>query len=282
MSKIKIITAFLVIVTLLYNITLYHVNENIEGKDFITYDTNCSKIWSSRGFSSTEHDENSLGSIEKAFTNGYIGLEIDFFYDVKMDKFIISHHKPKKDEEGKLHYTLKDGKLLTLEEVLVKYGKNHYFWLDHKNLDRLSKDETQSAVLRLESISKIYKLKDRLYIEVSYPPRLAQYTENGFKTIMGFHLLKENNIFASISSNLHKIVFYLYDITAITMRYGDVENPYYGDIAQENLKGLPIYLFHIKDNKELVNKLRKKREVQVILPSSKSLLNKMNLSECSF
>jgi glycerophosphoryl diester phosphodiesterase len=201
----KYFFSIIVVFTLLYNGILLYVNQNIESINHKNVYNNCHKVWSSRGFYASHSEQNSLNSFENAFSLGYNGVEVDFYYDLKMDKFIVSHDRVKKDKKGNFYYSLKNGKLFTLENLLDELGDDHYFWLDYKNLDRLSKEETQNAIKRLNYITKGSNLKERLYIEGSTPNTLDIYTKAGYKTLFAFQPLKADSIFSSISSNIYKI-----------------------------------------------------------------------------
>ncbi len=276
MKKILLIV---ILLTISYNATIYYIDNYIANKDK-TFTDSCSKVWSSRGLYNSHSEQNSITSIDRAFHNGYTGVEVDFYFDIEMKKFIVSHNKPQFTSKGKLQYTLKNGKLLTLKELFIQTADKHYFWLDYKNLDKLSSEDTLNAINRLDQISQIFNIKERIYIEGSNPFKLSQYTQNGFKTIFAFSPLKESSIFSSISSNIYKIAYYLFDITAIAMPYGDIQNPKYSDITQKNLKNIPTFLFHIPSNKNLIQHLIKNNDIKVLLIGRDKSLNYSQFNEC--
>jgi hypothetical protein len=266
MKKIfKSIVGIILFLTLAYNITLYYVDANIDKRVPTNSYDNCHKIWSARGIYENKGEQNSIKSLTKATKAGYIGFEIDFYYDTNIDKFIVSHDKPKKDKNGEFHYTLKDGKLLTLQEVFEKLGKNHYFWLDYKNLDRLSKKDLPKAIKRLQEISKIYNIKDRIYLEGCTPWNLKYYDEAGFKTLLSFHPLPKSSPFHSISSNFFKMVYYFSSANSLSMQYGKADNPKYSDTTAKNLKSIPQFIFHTPVDKKLAYKLMQNRDIRVLL-----------------
>jgi len=278
MKKTLFIILFFV---LSYNGTLVYVNGNIFKKDRTDVYNDCSKVWSSRGLYTTYKEQNTITSIQKALDNGFKGVEVDFYYDIKSNSFIVSHNKPQKDSEGILHYVMKNGKLLTLEELFLSTSKEHYFWLDYKNLDRLSDEETKSAIEHLDDITKEGDLRERLYIEGSTPNTLEKYTNAGYKTLFAFQPLKADSIFSSISSNIYKIAYYFYNITAIAMPYGSVNNPKYSVQTQENLKGIPTFLFHVPDDEELLEKLISYEDVRVMLIGRDKSVNRAYITNCS-
>jgi len=275
----KYIFIFTIFVTLFYNMTVLYVDTKIK-KDVNVY-THCKKVWASRGLYESYEERNSITSIQRAFSAGFLGVEVDAYYDTATKRFIVSHNKPHKNTDGTLTYTLKEGKILTLEELFSLTGKGHYFWLDFKNLDRLNKKETQHAIERLEVITKQYALKQRVYVEGSTPQRLQKYEERGFYTLFSFHPLPESMyLLSSISSNLYKIAYYFFDLTAVALPYGDVDNPKYSAVTQQNLAGIPTFLFHVPDNEVLLKNLVQKEDVRVMLVGRDKSLNRVEITNC--
>jgi hypothetical protein len=221
-------------------------------------------IWSSRGIYDSKKEQNSLSSFGRAFDAGYLGVEVDCYYDKGLNQFIVSHDRNKTNPDGS-HFELKDGKLLTLEVLFNTLGKDHYFWIDYKNLDHLNEEESLASIRRLDSISQIHHVKSRLYIEGSTPNHLEYYTHAGYKTLFAFGPLRDNHIFSSISSNIYKIAYYFYDLSAIAIHYGSIDNPKYGKDSQKNLKGIPTFLFHVPDDETLLKTLLEKSELRVLL-----------------
>ena len=277
----KSVFIFFLLIVIGYNATNFYVDKKIaQQHNEVTYNS-CHKIWSARGLYNSKEEQNSIVGLQNAFDRGASGAEFDFYYDVKMDKFIVSHEKPKQDVDGNLIYVKKAGKLLTLESLFEAVGEGHYFWLDYKNLDRISSSETQKAIARLNEITQDNSLKERLYLEGSNPFRLADYSEAGFNTLFAGRPLPENNILATISANIFKMAYYFNDLSAITMKYGEQENPYYGVKAQIALKGVPIFLFHVDDDESLLNELVKKEDVRVILVGRDMSLNRFYINNCT-
>ena len=248
-----------------YNSMIFYIDKNINTRVADTSYNNCKKVWCSRGIYNEHNEQNSLLAFQRAFSAGHIGIEVDFYYDVDLDKFIVSHNKPTKDKNGKLHYSLKGGKLFTLEELFKQTAKGHYYWLDYKNLDRLSREDTQKAIKHLDCITKIDDVKERIYIEGSTPWHINDYTDAGYKTLFAFQALPYSSMITSLSSSMHKIAYYFYNITAIAMPYGKLGDAKYNEITQENLKGIPTFLFHVPNDDALLHKLVKKEDVRVLL-----------------
>jgi len=277
---LKIVIATILILMVAYNITLFYVDANIKNRVPKNVYNNCRKIWSARGIYDKRSEQNSLKSLQKAADAGYIGFEIDFYYDTHKDMFVVSHDKPKKDKNGELHYTLKDGKLLTLQEVFEKFGKDHYFWLDYKNLDRLSKEDSLKAVKRLQKISMVHNVKDRIYLEGCTPWHLKYYDKAGFKTLLSFHPLPKSSPFHSISSDFFKMVYYFSSSSALAMQYGKKENPKYSPITARNLKDIPQFIFHVPVDENLAKTLMKNKDVRVLLMGRDKSVNFGYLNNC--
>jgi len=275
--------ALLVILSLavLYNLTLLYIDANIKNRVEKHVYENCNKIWSARGFYNSREEQNTITSMKRAFELGAIGAEVDLYYDVKMDKFIISHDKPKKGIDGNLVYTKKGGELLTLEKFLKVLSKDHYFWLDYKNLDRLSVDETSKAIQRLLKITNFDNIRERLYIEGSNPLLVSMYTDAGFRTILGIHPLPGSNPLSSIVINGYKIAYFFKNITALAMPYGKkVDDPIYDATAQENLKDVPVFIFHTPDDETTIRSLMAKKDVRVVLVGKDLSINRYAIDAC--
>ncbi len=278
----KKITLFVILfLVVLYNSTVIYVDANIQERVKSNVYDNCNKVWSSRGFYTSHSEQNSISSMKHAFALGAIGAEVDLYYDVQMNKFIISHDRPKKAKDGNLIYTKKDDEVLTLEKFLKVLGKEHYFWLDYKNLDRLSADETTSAIQRLSEITNFDSIRERLYLEGSNPLRVSLYSDAGFKTILGIHPLPQTNLLSSIVVNGYKIAYYFKNISALAMPYGSLEKPIYGNDAQKSLKDIPVFLFHVPDDKKLLQSLVNKRDVRVLLVGRDKSINRFSINQCN-
>ncbi|WP_345975133.1 hypothetical protein [Sulfurimonas sp. HSL3-7] len=278
----KKVIAFGVVAALavLWNITVVYVDAQFEKRDFSAVYDNCHKIWSSRGLYNTHDERNSITAFKRAFGRGANGAEVDFHYDAKMNRFIISHGHPKKDANGDYIYPKKEGRILTLEALFSAAGEGHYFWLDYKNLEHLTAAETAQAINRLKSITEDDAIRDRLYIEASNPLALSRYTDAGFKTILGIHPLSEKNIFSSLVINAYKIAYYFNSITALAMPYGSVDNPVYGKRAEERFGSIPVFLFHVPVNDSLLNELVRKNSVRVILAGRDKSIDRFDINNC--
>ena len=273
----KYLVVIISLLALIYNGLLLYVDMHIEAKNHSAVYNNPQITWSARGIYDSPKEQNSITSFKKAFDAGSMGAEVDCYYDVFLDKFIVSHDRTKKEQTGQYQYLLKDGEVLSLEKLFTTLGEGHYFWIDYKNLDRLSTEETLKAIGRLDKITSIYHIKKRIYLEGSTPNHLQYYAEAGYKTLFAFGPLRENNIFSSISSNFYKIAYYFYDMSAVAIHYGSMANPKYGETTQKNLKSIPTFVFHVPNDTALLKKLAKNKDVRVILVGRDISVNRADI-----
>ncbi len=279
---LKIFLLFIVVCVAAFNGAVAYVDANMAERleQRPTYDS-CHKIWAARGLYETREEQNSIAAMERAFALGAHGAEVDFHYDVAMNRFIISHDHPKKDAEGNYVYPKKGEGILTLETFLKTVGSGHYFWLDYKNLGHISAEQTRIAIARLLSITDFDNIRERLYIEGSNPLLLSMYTDAGFRTILGIHPLPGSNPFSSIVINGYKIAYYFKNITALAMPYGkQVDDPIYDATAHRNLKDIPVFIFHTPDDAPTLRALMEIPEVRVVLVGKDLSINRYAVNAC--
>ncbi|WP_299494711.1 hypothetical protein [uncultured Shewanella sp.] len=276
MKKFKILLCISFVLTALSIYINWYVNKELSQRSYTGTYQNCHKIWASRGLYENRKEQNSIVSFQRAFSLGAIGGEVDFYYDVKLDDFIVSHDRPKKDKNGVNIYQKK----LTLNELLIATSKNHYFWFDYKNLDRLSADETKRAITRLKNITAQGDLRNRIYLEGSNPLKLSQYTNAGFNTILAVGLLPSDNIFSGFVAKVYKVVYYFSNVTALAIQYGKFDNPKYSSEAINSLSNIPRFIFHVPVDEALINSLIKDSNVRVVLVGRDLSVNKYNMNVC--
>jgi glycerophosphoryl diester phosphodiesterase len=225
----------------------------------------CFKVWAHRGFFRDGLEENSIDSFKKAFDLGAVGTELDIFYDLDLDGYIVSHDYP---------YNLKNGRTLKLKDVLEKVGKRGYFWLDFKNLEVLSKKDAQKATLRMLDLLEKYNLTDKAIIESTNPINLSILSKSGLYTsywVMPETTREEN--FFKFWRDIYKMkFFFIYgNFSALSMNhYRFSEN------IERIFANIPVHLFTVNDKKR-VKELVRKKNVKVILTDEKQFyLEKCN------
>jgi hypothetical protein len=111
-----------------------------------------------------------VDSVERAvlMAHAYKGMEIDVVYDAAADYFDVGHHTV--PSQG-----------ISLEAVFssVPAVREHYFWIDFKNLTDDNKD---AACARLLAIGWKYGIVDRMIVESVNPRALSCFSANGFYT----------------------------------------------------------------------------------------------------
>jgi len=235
----------------------------------------CYKIWATRGLV-TEGDRsltssgNSTKTIQLAFNHGAKGSEIDLFYDVKMDRYILSHNFP---------YRLKEGKLLSLQELISKIGNDYYLWLDLKKLGRLSKLEAQAAAARLSKITEGKSIRNKIYIEGEDPINLAAFRDAHFHTIFDTQPLKGSYWLSDFVITLYKMIFYFNDFSVMAMNSGSIDDPIFDQDAQSILSKAPLFLYHVPNNIALLQKYSAINNVKVILNTDHST-DRFHLNSC--
>jgi len=273
---------FIIFLVLSWQLLIYYLDGDLQNRQssIESIYSDCAKIWSSRGFYESRKEQNSLVALNRAFSFGARGAEIDFYYDVKSDRFIVSHDKPKKNKKGDLIYQEKEGRILTLQYVFSQISPTQSLWLDYKNLDRLDEVETQAAIKRLQLITDQTDFTKQVYIEGSNPLILANYTRAGFHTILGIHPLPQSNWLAGLSISIYKLAYYFNDITALAMPYGDLNNPIYNKQAMDALSSIPLFIFHVPVNRVLVQSLLDNQGVNVLLVGRDKSVNYFDMTSC--
>ena len=252
------------------------VNHKLKDRSYAGVYNDCYKVWAARGLvvegaSITPNGtQNSIESIALAFSKGAKGAEVDHYYDADLKQFIVSHDRP---------YNLKNGSLLTLERLFNATAENGFFWLDFKKLRKLSKEETRTAVLRLEAITEKYDLKKRIYVEGENPTNLSAFRKAGFNTILDTHPLADNNPFTPLVINLYKALFYFGDFTVMAMNYGEIDDPIYGPLTQKSMGDIPVFIYHVADDAALLSTLSASASVRAILVQNHSL-NRYQVNSC--
>jgi hypothetical protein len=111
-----------------------------------------------------------VDSVERAALMApmYKGMEIDVVYDAAADYFDVGH--PPVPSQG-----------ISLEAVFssVPAVREHYFWIDFKNL---TDDSKAAACARLLAIGRKFGIVDRMIVESTNPRALSCFSESGFYT----------------------------------------------------------------------------------------------------
>ena len=247
---------FVCIVAISYFGIVSYVDYRLADKDFADAYSSCAKVFSARGLYETAATQNSIESIGRAFARGAPGAEVDVRFDTELKQFIVSHDLP---------YNLKNGKLLTLEALMGASEKDRVFWLDFKNLRDLDDKQLADAVRDLTQMTVPLGMKSNVYIEGSDPLNLPAFRDAGFPTMFDTFPLPESHFLSTISINLYKIAYYFGDYTVMSMNYGSRQDPIYAGRNKERLGNIPVFIYHIPVNEELIDELVATPQVRVLL-----------------
>ncbi|RUM44909.1 MAG: hypothetical protein DSY80_03875, partial [Desulfocapsa sp.] len=232
----------------------------------------CHKVWSSRGIYGGEVAQNSLQSFVTAFARGAQGVEVDVFYDLEQNDYIVSHDFP---------YRKKDGKVLLLSTLFEQTGDGHYFWLDFKDLRKLSSKQANAAVQRLQNIAEHFDIKARIYVEGEHPSKLSLFRDAGFNTLFDTHPEAFGSILAPLVVNAFKMAFYFGNYTVMGMEYGPLDSPVYSEKTRHRLANVPVFLYHVPVNSALLDKLLPMDTVRAFLVGNGQSVNYHYKNNCS-
>ncbi|MDM0022092.1 glycerophosphodiester phosphodiesterase [Variovorax saccharolyticus] len=186
----------------------------------------CHKVWAHRGHAETGR-ENSLQSVKGAFERGAVGVELDILFDRELNDFLVSHDRP---------YALFDGNPLKLESVLSQYSASGFFWLDAKDLRKLSPPTAYKAAQRLSTIIQRHQLAERALVESSDPLSLHWLARQGVYTSLAVspNDQKYSATVYKLNTALMKLAYAFAGAGAISMnaaRYTPVTAATFGQVA---------------------------------------------------
>ncbi|MEZ6015944.1 MAG: hypothetical protein R3F49_12570 [Planctomycetota bacterium] len=226
------------------------------------------KIWGARGLVvegpniTADGTQNSIESVSLAFERGAKGTEVDVYFDAELGHFIVSHDRP---------YNKKNGKLLTLRELLAATGQGGAFWLDWKKLRHLDAQQLEVARAELDESTAPGGLKERFYVEGEDPINLSFFKRAGFKTIFDTQPLSDANPLTTLIVDAYKAAYYFGGFTVLGMNTGTAEKPIYGPETRRLLRNVPAFVYHAPDDAEFLNGLLASPDVRVILVQNHSL-----------
>jgi glycerophosphoryl diester phosphodiesterase len=262
-AMLTVVLFFGLLVTAFSALVVY-VDSALDGRTYAGVYDDCYKVWAARGLVEGGTDithageQNSITSISRAFAAGAKGVEVDVHFDAGQGIYIVSHDFP---------YNLKDGALLTLEALLEALPGDRYFWLDFKKLRHLDDKALAAAVDELGRLERKFGLQGHFYVEGAAPFSLAAFQRAGFRTLFDIHPLNDDHALTPMVINLYKLVFYFGDFSVMGMNYffRDSANPIYADRTRRLLAGIPVFIYHVPDDRAVLSDLSADPSVRVIL-----------------
>ena len=249
-----------------------YVNQQLAKRTLDSVYNGCNKIWSSRGIYGDGVEQNSLKSFAAAFAEGAQGVEVDVFYDVSLDTFIVSHDFP---------YRKKEGEVLLLSTLFATSGNAHYFWLDFKKLRKLSYRQAVAATQRLQVIAAQNNIKERIYVEGENPGKLSLFRDAGFNTLFDTHPEAFGSILAPLVVNAFKMAFYFGNYTVMGMEYGPLDNAVYSEKTHQRLANIPVFLYHVPTDNAVIDKLLAMDSVRAFIVGNGQSVNYHYKNNCS-
>ncbi|WMJ73642.1 hypothetical protein RCC89_10775 [Cytophagaceae bacterium ABcell3] len=172
--KLIFVATLGVILILSYSYYYRHTLSSLPPKKYPDISTNTNKKASKNDLLKENFDSkvwaHQINTIEdlKEVECVYNGFEIDVFFKVKEDCFDVHH-----PSEPSINLTLE-----TLIDALEN-PKNHYYWLDFKNLDSSS---CTPALTHLQKLLTDFSIHKQVIVESPNPKHLSHFTEAGIYT----------------------------------------------------------------------------------------------------
>lgn len=238
------------------------LDRELQGRTYPQVYDDCHKVWATRGLvlDAAANDStagNDAASVTRAFRHGARGVEIDIFYDPAMKRYVVSHNFP---------YDRKNGELLSLEKLLRSAGGDHFYWLDFKHLRHLDDEAVGDAVDRLVAIADTLEMdRSRIYVEGATPFHLAYFRDAGFRTIFDIQPLSDGHFMTPLVVNLYKAIFHFGRFDVLGMNYSYRGEPIYGPVTRQLLGDIPVFIYHIPDDVQLLQELSALPQVRVLL-----------------
>ena len=136
------------------------------------------------------------------------------------------------------------------------------------------------AIARLLEITARGDLRERVYVEGADPIKLPLYRKAGLNTIFDIHPPKDSLPITAFVMNIYKAAFYFGGHSLMGMAHGSVDDPVYGSDTQASLGNIPVFLYHVPNDTELLNKLIAKKEVRVTLVGRDISVGRFELDVC--
>ena len=259
-----------------YMIGVNTLDHALAAKDYSAAYADCHKIWATRGLVASGRTKdanagNSPATINNAFAHGAPGVEVDVYYDPDLADFVVSHDFP---------YVKQDGTLLMLESLLAQTDPAKHYWLDFKRHGQLTRAQAEAAATRLAAIAaKTGVAPARLWIEGTEPFNLMPFVHTGFSIIFDVHPPRDDHVLTPVVTELHKAVYLLGGFTVMGMNYGTEAAPIYGPVARQHLGGIPVFLYHVPTDRDLLARVVDIPEVRVLMASDHSA-NVYDINAC--
>ena len=252
----------------IHAISVYAVDRALDDMDHRRAYADCRKVWATRGLvdpglSRVASAGNTPGTLAAAFARGAPGVEVDVYYEPELADFVVSHDFP---YEKKV-----DGGLLMLGSLLAQADPRKHYWLDFKRHGRLTRDQADEAAVRLAAIAdETGVARERIWVEGTEPFNLLPFKDAGFSVIFDVHPPRDDHVLTPLVTELHKAVYVLGGFTVMGMNYGTRDAPIYGPVARQRLGDIPVFLYHVPTERDLLADLARVPQVRVLMAGDHS------------
>lgn len=259
--------AFLLVAAYLLGVAA--MDRALEHKDYSGAYADCHKVWATRGLVAPgltldANAGNTPATITNAFAHGAPGVEVDVYYDPTLADFVVSHDFP---------YVKRDGALLMLGQLLAETDPSKHYWLDFKRHGQLTRDQADAAAARLVEIATETGIaRQRLWIEGTEPFNLMPFVHAGFSIIFDVHPPQDSHLLTPLVTQLHKAVYLWGGFTVMGMNYGTEDAPIYGPVAHQLLGDIPIFLYHVPTDRDLLARVARIPQVRVLMAGDHSAM----------
>jgi glycerophosphoryl diester phosphodiesterase len=201
-------------------------------------------LWSHRGYTNKEPEENTIKSLKSAYNEGYRNIEFDIWY--LNDELFLKHNKPTIEE-------LQNKTLTTLKEYLSVYKNKINYWMDFKNLSK-------------QNISKALECYKKIINEVGINPSQIYFTPykvNWEKAIFlqkkaSAKLIGINNVFIKNNNSFDKtkITEYYKILKKNKIKYLSIQHDLVDKEIVKSLRNITLFVWTVNE-KEEYNRLKK-------------------------
>ena len=205
-----------------------------EKKDFTT------EIWGHRlGSNYLKLEDNSPLAMKFLQKSDWDGIELDCFFDKKINKIIISHNR---------NYQKFKSEYFFLESI--KIPKEISIWLDFKNLGELSLKEISLVKKELNLLNK----ENRLFIESQNILKLIMHRNNHTNIIFNLPILSENIIYLFFL----KFILIFLNIENVSISFQQIN-------LIEKILPQNLLLVYTLSNSDDICKIIKEKKAKIIL-----------------
>jgi len=201
-------------------------------------------LWSHRGYTNKESEENTITSLKKAYNKGYRNIEFDIWY--KKGDLILKHDKPARKE-------LKKEELTTLKNYLSVHKNKMHYWMDFKNLSKIN---IGKALDRLKQIIEELEINQKQIHFTPYETNWRKSISLNKKALKKFPKINIMLIQDEKSFKKNRIKKYAKTLQNNNIKFLSIHHDCVDKKLVETLKNVTLFAWTINE-KEEYNRLKK-------------------------